>query len=60
MVGTAEAQTTMAFQGLPPLLEKIVVAMNHVTSTSIFGADHAYTHQRDYVWGVVSQWLKNA
>jgi pimeloyl-ACP methyl ester carboxylesterase len=60
MVGTAEAQTMMAFQGLPPLLEKIAAAMDHVTFTSIPGADHAYTHQRDYVWGVVSQWLETA
>ena len=60
MVGTAEAQTMMAFQGLPPLLENMTAAMEHVTFTSIPGADHAYTHQRDYVWGVVSQWLENA
>ena len=60
MVGTAKAQTMMAFQGLPPLLEKIAAAMDHVTFTAIPGADHAYTHQRDYVWGVVSQWLENA
>jgi pimeloyl-ACP methyl ester carboxylesterase len=57
MVGTAEAQTMMAFQGLPPLLEKMAAAMDHVTFASIPGADHAYTHQRDYVWGVVRQWL---
>jgi pimeloyl-ACP methyl ester carboxylesterase len=58
MVGTAEAQTMMAFQGLPPLLEKLAGAVDHVTFAAIPGADHAYTHQRDYVWGVVSQWLK--
>jgi pimeloyl-ACP methyl ester carboxylesterase len=58
MVGTAEAQTMMAFQGLPPLLERIAAAMDHVTFASIPGADHAYTHQRDYVWGVVSRWLE--
>jgi pimeloyl-ACP methyl ester carboxylesterase len=58
MVGTAEAQTMMAFQGLPPLLEKMAAAMDHVTFASIPGADHAYTHQRDYVWGVVRQWLE--
>jgi alpha-beta hydrolase superfamily lysophospholipase len=57
MVGTAEAQTMMAFQGLPPLLEKMAAAMDQVTFASIPDADHAYTHQRDYVWGVVSQWL---
>jgi pimeloyl-ACP methyl ester carboxylesterase len=57
MVGTAEAQTMMAFQGLPPLLEELAAAMDHVTFAVIPGADHAYTRQRDYVWGVVSQWL---
>jgi pimeloyl-ACP methyl ester carboxylesterase len=58
MVGTAEAQMMMAFQGLPPLLEKLAAVMDQVTFASIPGADHAYTHQRDYVWGVVSQWLE--
>ena len=58
MVGTAEAQTMMAFQGLPPLLEKQAAAMDRMTFASIPGADHAYTHQRDYVWGVVSRWLE--
>jgi hypothetical protein len=48
----------MAFQGLPPLLEKLAGAMDHVTFAAIPGADHAYTHQRDYVWGVVSRWLE--
>ena len=60
MVGTAEAQTMMAFQGLPPLLEKLAGAMDNVTFAAIPGADHAYTHQRDYVWGVVSRWLEKA
>jgi pimeloyl-ACP methyl ester carboxylesterase len=58
MVGTAEAQTMMAFQGLPPLLEALAGAMDNVTFAAIPGADHAYTHQRDYVWGVVSRWLE--
>jgi pimeloyl-ACP methyl ester carboxylesterase len=58
MVGTEEAQTMMAFQGLPPLLEKLAGAMDNVTFAAIPGADHAYTHQRDYVWGEVSRWLE--
>jgi pimeloyl-ACP methyl ester carboxylesterase len=58
MVGTAEAQTMMAFEGLPPMLERMAETMDQVTFASIPGADHAYTHQRDYVWGVVSQWLE--
>jgi pimeloyl-ACP methyl ester carboxylesterase len=57
MVGTAEAQTMMAFQGLPPVLGKLAGALDNMTFVTIPGADHAYTHQRDYVWGVVSQWL---
>ena len=58
MVGTAEARTMMAFQGLPPLLEKLAKTVDNMTFASIPGADHAYTHQRDYVWGVVRQWLE--
>jgi pimeloyl-ACP methyl ester carboxylesterase len=58
MVGTAEAQTMMAFQGLPPRLEKLAGELDHLTFASIPGADHAYTHQRDYVWNVVQQWLE--
>jgi pimeloyl-ACP methyl ester carboxylesterase len=58
MVGTAEAQTMMAFQGLPPLLEQLAGAMANMTFAAIPGADHAYTRQRDYVWGVVSRWLE--
>jgi pimeloyl-ACP methyl ester carboxylesterase len=58
MVGTVEAQTMMAFQGLPPRLEKLAGELDHLTFASIPGADHAYTHQRDYVWTVVQQWLE--
>jgi len=32
--------------------------MDNLTFASIPGADHAYTHQRDYVWGVVRHWLE--
>ena len=58
MIGTVEAQTMMAFKGLPALVEKLAGAMDHVTFASIPGADHAYTYQRDYVWSVVCQWLE--
>jgi pimeloyl-ACP methyl ester carboxylesterase len=58
MVGTAEAQTMMAFQCLPPRLETLTKTVDNLTFASIPGADHAYTHQRDYVWGVVCQWLE--
>jgi pimeloyl-ACP methyl ester carboxylesterase len=58
MVGTAEAQTMMAFQGLPPLLEKLAGEIDHLTFVPIPGADHAYTHQRHYVWEVVRRWLE--
>ena len=58
MVGTAEAQTMMAFQGLPPSLAQLAATTDNLTFASIPGADHAYTHQRDYVWGVVRRWLE--
>jgi hypothetical protein len=45
-------------QGLPPLLEKLAETMDNMTFATIPGADHAYTHQRDYVWGVVHRWLE--
>jgi pimeloyl-ACP methyl ester carboxylesterase len=57
MIGTAEAQTMMAFKGLPVEVEKLAGELDHLTFASIPGADHAYTHQRDYVWDVVSRWL---
>jgi pimeloyl-ACP methyl ester carboxylesterase len=58
MIGTEEAQTMMAFKGLPAEVEKLAGELDHLTFASIPGADHAYTHQRDYVWGVVSRWLE--
>jgi len=59
MVGTEEAQTVTAFKGLPAKLEQLAGELESFTFESIPGADHAYTHQREYVWGVVSQWLEN-
>jgi dienelactone hydrolase len=57
MIGTEEAQTMMAFKGLPAEVEKLAGEVATLTFESIPGADHAYTHQRDYVWDVVSRWL---
>jgi hypothetical protein len=34
--------------------------MDNLTFASIPGADHAYTHQRDYVWHLVQEWLEKA
>ena len=31
--------------------------LEHLTFESVPGADHAYTHQREYVWDVVRRWL---
>src|SRR6266446_3748248 len=45
-------------QGLPPLLEKLAETMDNMTFATIPGADHAYSHQRDSVWGVVRRWLE--
>lgn len=58
MIGTEEAQTMTAFKGLPVEVEKLAGELDHLTFASIPGADHAYTNQRDYVWGVVSRWLE--
>ena len=58
MIGTEEAQTMMGFRGLPSEVERLAGELDHLTFESIPGADHAYTHQRDYVWGVVSRWLE--
>src|SRR5215471_2980177 len=40
------------------LLERLAETMHNLTCTSIPGADHAYTHQHDSVWGGVCQWLE--
>ncbi len=58
MIGTEEAYTMLAFKGLPDSVVQLAREQNHVTFAFIPGADHAYTHQRDYVWGVVSRWLE--
>ncbi|PKB82377.1 MAG: hypothetical protein BZY88_04715 [SAR202 cluster bacterium Io17-Chloro-G9] len=58
MIGTEEAQTMMGFRGLPAEVEKLAGELDHLTFESIPGADHAYTNQREYVWGVVSRWLE--
>ena len=57
MIGTEEAQTMIAFEGMPPLVEQLANTQTNLTFISIPGADHAYTHQRAEVWNVVSQWL---
>lgn len=58
MMGTQEAIDLMTFQGSPPEMEKLTGVLENLTFESIPGADHMYTHQRDYVWGVVSRWLE--
>ena len=58
MIGTEEAQTMMGFRGLPPEVERLAGELDYLTFESIPGADHAYTHQREYVWSVVSRWLE--
>jgi hypothetical protein len=39
------------------MLARVAGALDNMIFVTIPGADHAYTHQRDYVWDVVSQWL---
>ncbi len=58
MIGTQEEQDMMVMRGLPPLLEKLAGELEHLTFELIPGADHAYSGQRQYVWGVVTRWLK--
>ena len=58
MIGTQEEQDLMTFRELPPEVQKLAGELQYLTFESIPGADHAYTHQRDYVWGVVSRWLE--
>ena len=58
MMGTQEAIDLMTFRGSPPEMEKLAGVLENLTFESIPGADHMYTHQRDYVWGVVSRWLE--
>lgn len=58
MIGTEEAQTMMAFQGLPTQVAKLADELDRLTFASIPGADHAYTHQRTEVWNIVRQWLE--
>jgi fermentation-respiration switch protein FrsA (DUF1100 family) len=58
LIGTEEAQTMMAFQGLPSQVAKLAAELDPLTFVSIPGADHAYTHQRSEVWTVVRQWLQ--
>lgn len=48
----------MAFKGLPEKVQGLASVLERLTFESIPGADHAYTHQRDYVWDVVSRWLQ--
>ena len=39
-------------------MEKLSGELDLLTYESIPGADHSYTHQRPYVWNVVSRWLE--
>ena len=58
MIGTEEPQARMSFRGVPPVMERLAGELKHLSFESIPGADHFYTNQRDYVWGVVSRWLE--
>ena len=58
MIGTEEAQTMLAFKGLPARVEKLGGELDQPTFARIPGADRAYIHRHDYVWGVVNRWLQ--
>lgn len=58
-IGSCEAQANMAFNGLSEEVGNLAREFHNVTFESIPGADHSYTHQREYVWSVVSKWMGN-
>ncbi len=53
-----EGPIALAFRGMPRLLEKLAGELEHLTFELIPGADHGYSSQRQYLWEVVSRWLK--
>ena len=57
-LGTQEAQERIAFRPLPQELRRLETQLENLKFESIPDADHFYTHQRDYVWRVVSPWLE--
>ena len=58
-IGSCEAQANMAFNGLSEEVGKLAQEFHDVTFESIPGGDHSYTHQREYVWNIISQWMGN-
>ena len=58
LIGTREAQTMIAFQGLPLKIAQLADELEHLTFALIEGADHLYTQQRHEVWQVVCSWLE--
>ena len=58
MIGTQEEQNQSFARGVPPLIEKLAGRLEHLTFELIPGANHAYSGQRQYVWEVVTRWLK--
>ena len=59
-IGSAEEEgpIALAFRGMPRLLEKLAGELEQLTFELIPGADHGYSSQRQYLWEVVSRWLK--
>ena len=53
-IGGGEAEDMLAFKGLPAQVEQLAGELNLVSFEGIPEADHFYTHQRGYVWNVVS------
>ena len=56
-IGTNESPR-LSFADSPPEMRRLAAGMENFTFESIPGADHFYTHQRDYVWDLVSKWLE--
>ena len=57
-LGTQEPEAMMAFRDLPREMQRLSKVKEDLAFELIPGGDHYYTHQREYVWSVVSHWLE--
>ena len=57
-IGTDETPR-LSFAESPPVMRQLQAQMQDFRFESIPEADHFYTNQRDYVWDLVSGWLRS-
>ncbi len=57
-VETGQGNSKIGFAGLAAEVQKLEGELENVTFHLIPGGDHAYTHQREYAWNVISGWLE--